>query len=120
MMLRTNEIGYTVYYARVGVDNGINIKSVYNSKDVRPDGSTLAREDENSPDYSSLYRAALHIELGAEFNVTGTTNLFVGLTWNNGLNNVFSKDAEAVNTDGTLKAIKGNSNALMLTVGAYF
>ncbi len=120
MMLRTNEIGYTVYYARVGVDNGLKIKSVYNSKDLIADGSTLVKEDETSPDYSSLYRAALHIELGAEFNVTGTTNIFVGVVWNNGLNNIFSKDAEAVNTDGTLKRIKGSSNALMLTVGAYF
>lgn len=121
MMLRTNEIGYTVYYARVGLDNGINIKSVYNQEDKYNDNSILSKSGESSPDYSSLYRAALHIELGAEFNVTGTTNLFVGITWNNGLNNVFSKDAQAVNnTDNTLKRIKGTSNALMLTVGAYF
>ena len=122
MMLRTNEIGYTVYYARVGIDNGIKIKSVYNSKDLNASGTTFSKEDEVSPDYSSLYRAGLHIEAGAEFNVTGTTNLFVGITWNNGLNNIFSKDAKAVNTtgDGSLKRIKGSSNALMLTVGAYF
>lgn len=119
MMLRTNEIGYSVYFARVGVDNGIKIKSAYNSKDVGPSG-TFAKDDANSPDYSMLYRAALHIEGGVEFNVTGTTNIFVSLTWNNGLNNVFSSDAKAVNKDLSLKGIKGNSNALMLTLGAYF
>src|SRR5690606_3264318 len=62
MMLRTNEIGYTVYFARVGIDNGLKIKSVYNSKDQLPDGSVLSKEDEDSPDYSTLYRAGLHIE----------------------------------------------------------
>ena len=120
MMLRTNEIGYSVYFARVGIDNGISTKSVYNSKDVGSDG-TFLKEDEDTPDYSVLYRAALHIEGGIEFNVTGTTNLFASFTWNNGLNNIFSSDAQAVNpNDGTLKGIKGNSNALMLTLGAYF
>jgi len=121
MMMRTNEIGYTVYYARVGVDNGLNIKSVYNSNDKLPDGSVLSKEDEDVPDYASVYRVALHIEAGAEFNLTGTTNLFVGVTWNNGLNNVFSDEAEAINPQtGDLKQIKGSSNALMLNVGVYF
>lgn len=123
MMLRTNEIGYTVYYARVGIDNGLEFKSLYNSKDLYPDGETRAKEDEDSPDYGTLYRAGLHIEAGAEFNLTGTTNIFIGLEWNNGLNNVFSKDAEGVdpeNPTGDLKRIKGNSNLLKLNVGVYF
>lgn len=124
MMLRTNEIGYTVYFARVGIDNGLQIKSVYNSSDKSlTSGQTLSKEDEDSPEYSSLYRAGLHIEGGAEFNLTGTTNIFVSLTWNNGLNNIFSKDAKAINpeyTSNSLKQIKGNSNALMLNVGVYF
>src|SRR5690606_7769647 len=120
MLLRTNEIGYTVYFARVGVDNGLKIKSVYNSKDQLPDGSVLSKEDEDSPDYSTLYRAGLHIEGGAEFNLTGTTNLFVSVTWNNGLNNIFSKKAEALNDNLEKDRFKGTSNALMLNVGVYF
>ncbi|NEN22964.1 PorT family protein [Cryomorpha ignava] len=119
MMLRTNEVGYTVYFARVGIDNGLKIKSVYNSKDQLPDGSVLSREDEDSPDYSTLYRAGLHIEGGAEFNLTGTTNLFVSVTWNNGLNNIFSKKAEILK-NGRLERINGTSNAIMVNVGVYF
>src|SRR5690554_5643450 len=101
MMMRTNEIGYTTYFARVGIDNGINFKSVYTSDDVEGN-RTIRQEEESSPDYSVLYRAGLHIELGAEFNLTGTTNFFVSATWNNGLNNVFSKDAQAINPDYTV------------------
>ncbi len=122
MMLRTNEVGYTVYYARVGIDNGIKFKSLYNSEDV-VGNTTISKEDETSPDYSVLYRAGLHIEAGAEFNLTGTTNVFVGVTWNNGLNNVFSTKALAINpeyTDISRKKITGNSNAVMLNLGVYF
>jgi len=120
MLLRTNEIGYTVYFARVGVDNGLKIKSVYNSKDQLPDGSVLSKEDEDSPDYSTVYRAGLQIEGGVEFNLTGTTNLFVSVTWNNGLNNIFSKKAEALNDNLEKVRFKGTSNALMLNVRVYF
>lgn len=122
MMLRTNEVGYVVYYARVGLDNGFEFKSVYNSKDKMPDGSTVSREDEDSPNFGTLYRAGLHIEAGAEINLTGTTNLFFGLEWNNGLNNVMSKDAKGVNPDdpANLKRINANTNLIKLNVGVYF
>jgi|SRR5690554_257654 len=121
MMMRTNEIGYTVYFARVGVDNGFNIKSTYDTSDLLQDGSNRTVVDEDdSPDYASLYRVALHIEAGAEFNLTGTTNMFVSLTWNNGLNNVFSKKAEGLKSDGGMKQIKGGTNLIMLNLGVYF
>lgn len=122
MMLRTNEIGYTVYFARVGIDNGLKIKSVYNSQDAEiGNNRVLSKEDEDSPDFSTIYRAGLHIEGGAEFNLTGTTNVFVSVTWNNGLNNIFSKDAKAWDVvDSKNSRIKGSSNALMLNVGVYF
>ncbi len=120
MMLRTNEIGYMVYYARIGLDNGFNIKSTYDSSDATPGGSVV-QEDESSPDFASLYRAALHIEGGIEINLTGTTNVFLGLEWNNGLNNVFSKDAKGVKPGNeTPTRFKGVSNAVLLNVGVYF
>ena len=119
MMLRTNEIGYTVYFARVGIDNGFNIKSTYSSSDLLPDGRTVVDED-NYPDYATLYRAALHIEGGAEFNLTGTTNMFVSVTWNNGLTNAFSTKAVGIKSDTGTKQIKGNTNLIMLNVGVYF
>lgn len=121
MMLRTNEIGYTVYFARVGLDNGFNIKSTYDTSDALQDGSNRTVVDEDrSPDYATLYRAALHIEGGAEFNLTGTTNMFVSVTWNNGLTNVFSKKATGLKSDGGVKKIKGGTNLIMLNVGVYF
>src|SRR5690554_775574 len=47
MMMRTNEIGYTVYFARVGVDNGFNIKSTYDTSDLLQDGSNRTVVDED-------------------------------------------------------------------------
>lgn len=121
VMLRTNEIGYIVYFARVGIDNGLEFKSIYNSKDLMPDGTVLSKEKEDSPNFGVLYRAGLHIEGGAEFNLTGTTNFFVALEWNNGLTNVFSKDAKAVSSESSdLERIKATSNLIKLNVGVYF
>lgn len=122
MMMRTNEIGYMVYFARVGFDNGFNIKSTYSSSDVLPNNQTVVDKD-SSPDYASLYRSGLHIELGTEMNLTGTTNMFVSVTWNNGLNNVFSKKAEGVipeSENREMKRIKGNTNLIMVNLGVYF
>ena len=119
MMLRTNEVGYTVYFGRVGLDNGFNIKSTYSTSDILPDNRTVVDKDD-FPDYATLYRAALHIEGGAEFNLTGTTNMFVSVTWNNGLGNVFSTKAVGVKNDGGTKQIKGGTNLIMFNLGVYF
>lgn len=122
LMLRTNEIGYMTYFARVGIDNGFNIKASQDLTETRG-GSETTFEKEDAEDFVSLYRAALHIELGVEYNFSGNSRMMISAEWNNGLNNVFNKDFKVAHLTGPsteLKRVKGSSNAFMVKVGVYF
>jgi len=123
MMLRTKEIGYMTYFARVGADAGFNVSSSYDVSTAIA-GETITEEDVND-DLASLFRAALHIEAGLEYNISGNTRLFASLEWNDGLNNVFSDEykiqtsAPSGDSDG-MRQIKGNTDAFLLNIGIYF
>ncbi len=122
IMLRTNDIGYMTYFARVGIDSGFNINASQDYSEVK-DGQTIKVEKEDASDFVNLYRAALHIELGTEYNFSGNSRLMVSLEWNNGLNNIFNDDFKAAPIEGPSKdliKVKGSSNAIMLRVGVYF
>lgn len=124
LMLRTNDVGYMTYFARVGFDNGFNIKASQDYTDeVVGSPETTTEEKEDAGDYVNLYRAALHLELGVEYKLTGNTRLTISAEWNNGLNNVFNNDFK-VATLGTTsiaeKSVQGTSNAIMLRAGVYF
>jgi hypothetical protein len=138
IMLRTQEIGYTRYFARVGFDAGVSTKSTYDYEDTRiSDGATFPQEDENSSDLTGLFRIGLHVEAGFEYNVGGSTNLFVTAAYNHGLNNVFTDDYELPTgerigeTDRLAidpnsgepfvdREVKASTNLFTVTVGAYF
>jgi hypothetical protein len=123
MMLRTKEIGYVTYFARVGADAGINISSSYDVS-TAVGGETTTNEDVGD-DLAGLFRAALHIEAGLEYNISGNTRLFASLEWNDGLNNIFTDDykiqtTEPAGSNDGLRRIKANTDALLLNVGIYF
>ncbi|MCA1762865.1 MAG: porin family protein [Cryomorphaceae bacterium] len=124
MMLRTNEIGYMTYFARVGFDTGLNIKTNYD-RTIEIGNTTSKEEEVGGPDLTNLFRAGLHIEGGLEYNLTGNTNLYISVEWNNGLNNVFTKDyvvprsiVELQQEEG--RRVKANNNAIIVNVGIYF
>jgi hypothetical protein len=123
MMLRTKEIGYTTYFARVGADAGFNISSSYDvTESMNGETTTMEDVDDN---LAGLFRAALHFEAGVEYNISGNTRLFASLEWNDGLVNVFTDEykvqsnAPTADSDG-MRRIKGNTDAFLLNVGIYF
>lgn len=123
-LLRTNEIGYNRYFARAGFDLGVNVKANGDVKD-KIDATTISKEKESMSDYTSLFRTALHLEAGMEYNFTGNTSLAVSLEWNNGLNNVFNKDYRLpVQTANgprlTGSRIRSITNVIALNVALYF
>lgn len=133
MMLRTNEIGYLTYFARVGFDAGFNIKATADYEDRFADGQVVSAEDEDASDFVGLFRAGLHIEGGIEYNFSGTSRFLVSLEWNNGLNNIFNSDYKlpVVDDQGGLdyddggnvitdRKVKGSSSLIMLNLGVYF
>ena len=115
-MLRTNEIGYIRYFGRVGVDLGLNIRASADTQDFETDGGSRIEDEVDFSDNVNLFRGALHLEAGFEYNVGGTTNLFLSAEWNNGLNNVFHKDYQYYNGS----RVKAVSNFVSLNAGVYF
>jgi len=132
MMLRTNEIGYLTYFARVGFDAGFNIKATADFEDEF-NGEVISIEDEDASDFAGLFRAGLHIEGGFEYNFSGNSRFVISLEWNNGLNNIFDSDYKLPVLDGsgdltfddnneviTERRVKGSNNNIMLNLGVYF
>ena len=138
IMLRTQEIGYSRYFARVGFDAGVSTKSTYDYEDVRlTDDQKFNVEDEDASDLTSLFRFGLRVEAGFEYNIGGSTNLFFTAAYNHGLNNVFTDDYELptgerigetdrLATDPNSgepfvdREVKASTNLFTITAGAYF
>jgi hypothetical protein len=127
--LMTNEIGYNRYFARVGFDASLAVSSRFDSEDIllSDPGSPLSRDNADSGDLTRFYRFGLHVEGGLEYNIGGNANLMVSLEWNNGLNNVFSKDNRLPTGTDADNNVQLNGeratatiNFLTLNLGVYF
>ena len=90
--LRTNEINYLTYYGLFGLTPGINIKA---RADVTDPNGTVIEEDIDLKDKdatSGEYKAFdinLTVGAGAEYAITETTAINVGVFFQNGFTNVF-------------------------------
>lgn len=111
LKLKTNEIGYMTYYGQFGLDLSVNIDVKKDVEGAWADGEPISIEDEpNANDDINLLRGALQVGGGAEFNISGNTYLMAGIVWNNGLSDVFAK--EAVNTDTNGRPVAGENNVI--------
>lgn len=105
LKLKTNEIGYMKYYGQFGFGLGFNYGATadeefrYTSSNGSS-GATLSREDVNYQDEIRLLRTSLVVGLGAEYNLSGSTSLVFGVTFNNGFLNIFSEDAYKEDVNG--------------------
>lgn len=119
LKLRTNEIGYITYWGQFGIGLGFNIRSKGNDEvnythvDLdttvtgdSPDWTTtesmsgydsFSEEDVDIKEDINIFRTSMIIGLGIEYNISGTTSLLVGVTFNNGFSNVLSN--KGVKTD---------------------
>jgi opacity protein-like surface antigen len=122
--MRTNEIGYMRYYGQIGVGLGFNVRSKVDLEEpvlegALNDGTPIVRafrllEDEDFKDKTNLFRAALVVGAGVEYNVSGNTALVAGITYNNGFTNVISD----VQYNG--RKAKVFNDFLELTLGVFF
>jgi len=96
--MKTNEIGYARYFGQIGVMTSFNIRSkadfetpvvAGNLSDGTPivSGFTL-EEDEDFQNKTNIFRAALVVGGGMEYNFSGNTAMLIGITYNNGFTNV--------------------------------
>lgn len=138
LKLKTNEIGYMTYFGQVGVDASFKIKGRAND-----DGTLFSKDslgvfslqgvDHTESDVDilkqvNLFRIALNVGIGAEWNIAGNTSLLFAINYNNGFTNFFynkTKDTnKLVDSGNPATAVKleekASSNYVALTVGVLF
>ncbi|MGD1845171.1 MAG: porin family protein [Salibacteraceae bacterium] len=131
LKLKTNEIGYLTYFGQVGMGTGFNIRA-RRDLDQSYSGGTLSTEDEDANSDVGFFRVSLILSAGAEYSLTETTSLMVGVTFNNGFTDVLTnKYFELDDNDGTVNVGSDNepiegpdwkaiSNYLALNIGILF
>jgi hypothetical protein len=77
LKLKTNQIGYFSYYARIGFTNQFNIKAKASSSDGTLNKDIVDKE-------IGLYNLAYHFGLGIEYNFSEDTALNFGVVYHNG------------------------------------
>lgn len=94
----TNEIGHMRYFLEFGGSLGFNY---YARMDL--DGKKSANDMEDHPIKRKVrtFRATMLIRAGGEYNMTGSTNLVFGLTFDNGITRTFNpNEAHSFRGDG--------------------
>ncbi len=83
LKLKTNQIGYMSYFARLGFTGQINISA---KADAPP-----SLDDDGAGKEVGLFNLAYHFGGGLEYGVGGNTAIVVGVTYNNGFLDILSK-----------------------------
>ncbi|MDZ4823926.1 MAG: porin family protein [Flavobacteriales bacterium] len=141
LKLRTNEVGYITYWGQFGLGLGFNIRAKADdeidyllSKGVlgweETSLESFSEEDIDIKDGISIFRTSLIVGGGIEYNMSGTTSIIAGITFNNGFSDVLQK--EGVKTDNADAPIfdsdnnpveyklKGITNHIELNIGILF
>ncbi|MCO6501222.1 MAG: PorT family protein [Vicingus serpentipes] len=132
LKLRTNEIGYMTYYGNFGLRTAFKYKSTsdFSYIDIK---NTPKIEKVNTAGDVFFFNSWLVIGAGAEYNISGNTNLSFGISYNNGFINALHTKTHlldattgkaALGTKGealyTDKNASANINYFALEVGIYF
>lgn len=88
--MKTNEIGYFTYFAKVGIAPAVNLKSRGTNTVLNSDNQGGIKEKDVPIDDASLFNASIIIGGGAMYSLGGNTYLNGGLTFHNGLVNIQS------------------------------
>ncbi len=101
LKMRTKEIGYMTYFARIGLSAGFRISDDFafaddaiDEEDVFPDASEPM---------SALFKTAMKIGLGAEYNLGGSTSIILGATLTNNFNDMVNRKPALDNDNETIK-----------------
>ena len=119
MKLKTSEIGYMTYYGQIGVSTAFNIRAKADIETFGTNGDIVLLEDEDVADDVALFKAALVVGGGFEYNFSGNTSLLVGVTYNGGFTNLVD-GLEYQDDNGDMKEVKANVHYIELTTGVFF
>lgn len=132
LKLKTPEIGYLTYYGQFGINASFRLKSRVDDDLYAVSGGTYNQtfgaksnqtDLENTKDMQ-MFKFALNVGGGAEWNLSGSTSLVFGLNWYNGFSNVLKNDSEFLFRTQSNQFVatkqKARSSAIALTVGVLF
>ena len=139
LKMKTKEIGTLTYFGQFGVNASFRWKAAAddNVTIINDVSNTLGATDSKSKvDITkdvSIFTAALNFGLGAEMNLSGSTSLTFGLSYNLGFTNIVKGDSDYLEkrtndpdytNNGKFTQSKMpqtiKSNAVVLTVGVLF
>ncbi len=93
LKMRTNEIGYMSYFGAIGLDVGIRTRAFVNDGYTWKSNNFISKQSDISFQQNiSLFRLAVNLSVGGEFNISGNTNAYLALSYHNGFTNLFSND----------------------------
>lgn len=122
LKLKTNQIGYITYYGQFGLGIAMNYHA--RADVVALDGNNQTIATANNTDFEdevNLLRASMLINIGAEYNLSGSTSIILGLGFDNGFTNIFDKKAgsfEGANKQS--RDVNAINNLLLLNLGVLF
>ncbi|TXB65071.1 PorT family protein [Vicingus serpentipes] len=128
--LKTNQIGYISYYGNFGVNLGLRYQS--KSDFEYTDFDNITKSDVNTSSDIKFMNINLVVGGGIEYNLSGNTNIMLGLTYNNGFINVLDSKTPVLNANGKAtinnegnpvysdKSASANINFFTLNLGVYF
>jgi hypothetical protein len=117
LKMRTKEIGDFTYYGLIGFGTSFNLSAKADDEFhvETPSAYTIAHQP-NIKSRVNFLRESMIVGLGAQYNISGDTQFFVGLLFNNGITNSL-KGHNSVNTSLSENAI---TNYFELNIGILF
>lgn len=123
LRMQTNEIGYIKYFFQAGLAPSINIRARSDASAVTslPDYPNVNNteqeytEEDVSKDIN-FFNLGMVVGGGISYNLSGTTDLLIGLTFHNGFLNITDKKA----SDPVIQDSKLTANMLSLDIGILF
>lgn len=97
--LRTNEIGYNVFYGVFGSELGFNISTKQEFTDTYAGGNT-GEFTEDVTKGVNWFRSSLVFGAGIQRHISGNAYYRIGVTYHNGLTDILKGDAYAVDSNG--------------------
>lgn len=105
LKLKTNQIGYMTYFGQLGLQGGVKLSAkqsgeyyAKSSPNMTPE--TLTKENINSD--TRLFNAGLLVGIGAEYNISGSTNLVFGVNYYRGFTNVIKGNVYKLDENGDI------------------
>jgi Outer membrane protein beta-barrel domain len=124
LKMRTKEIGVMTYFAQAGFNLGIRSKAKAKDVVLSSKNSSTSLDDINISSDMSIFKAAINVGAGAEYNLAGSTSLVFSVNYMNGLTNVSKSTSDYLfkpnGTSRTAYKQKFTNNAVSVTVGVLF